>query len=158
LVGCANGAVLSTTAKQFNAHNNMKKSIHSFQTLLAMMIAILGIAFSAQAANLSDKDKQFLTGYEKVGTALVADDLSSAKSAARDLGQEGGDIAKAGSLKEARASFEKLSDRAKTLAAGQSGYHVFHCPMLKKDWVQSSTAAANPYGGKEMIRCGEIQK
>ena|ERR1700676_3648589 len=136
----------------------MKKPIYNFRTILAATIAITAIAFSAQAANLSDKDKQFLVGYEKVHTALAADDLSTAKSAAKDLGEEGGDIAKAGSLKDARAGFEKLSTRAKTLAAGQSGYHVFHCPMLNKDWVQSSTTVANPYGGKEMVGCGEIQK
>lgn len=126
--------------------------------MLAAAIAITAIAVSAQAANLSDKDKQFLTGYEKVHTALAADDLSAAKSAAKDLGEEGSDIAQAGSLKDARAGFEKLSNRAKTLVAGQSGYHVAHCPMLNKDWVQTSTTIANPYGGKEMIACGEIQK
>lgn len=136
----------------------MKKSTYTFLTPFAAAFAITVIASSAQAANLTDKDKQFLAGYEKVHTALVADDLSSAKSAAKDLGDEGSAVATAGSLKDARASFEKLSDRAKTLAAGESGYHVFHCPMLKKDWVQSSTTVANPYGGKEMLGCGEIQK
>jgi hypothetical protein len=136
----------------------MKKTINNFRTMLAAAIAITAIAVSAQAANLSDKDKQFLTGYEKVHTALAADDLSAAKSAAKDLGEEGSDIAQAGSLKDARAGFEKLSNRAKTLVAGQSGYHVAHCPMLNKDWVQTSTTIANPYGGKEMIGCGEIQK
>ena len=136
----------------------MKKTINNFKTMLAATIAITAIAVSAQAANLSDKDKQFLTGYEKVHTALAADDLSAAKSAAKDLGEEGSDIAQAGSLKDARAGFEKLSNRAKTLVAGQSGYHVAHCPMLNKDWVQTSTTIANPYGGKEMIACGEIQK
>ena len=136
----------------------MKKSINNFRTVLAATIAITAIAVSARAANLSDKDKQFLAGYEKVHTALAADDLSTAKSAAKDLGEEGSDIAQAGSLKDARTGFEKLSNRAKTLVAGQTGYHVFHCPMLKKDWVQSSTTVANPYGGKEMASCGEIQK
>jgi hypothetical protein len=136
----------------------MKKSINNLRTVLAAALAITAMAFFAQAANLSDKDKQFLAGYEKVHTALVADDLSGAKSAAKDLGDEGSKVATAGSLKDARASFEKLSNRAKTLVAGQSGYHVVHCPMLKKDWVQTSTTVANPYGGKEMASCGEIQK
>ena len=136
----------------------MKKTIYNFRTLLAATIAITAIAVSAQAANLSDKDKQFLAGYEKVHTALAADDLSTAKSAAKDLGEEGSDVAQAGSLKDARAGFEKLSNRAKTLVTGQSSYHVAHCPMLNKDWVQTSTTIANPYGGKEMIGCGEIQK
>jgi hypothetical protein len=30
--------------------------------------------------------------------------------------------------------------------------------MLKKDWVQTSTTVANPYAGKDMVSCGEIQK
>ena len=136
----------------------MKKSIYNFRTLLAAALAMTVIAFSAQAANLSDKDKQFLAGYEKVHTALAADDLGSVKSAAKDLGEEGGGIANVGSLKDARAAFEKLSSRAKTLVAGHSGYHVVHCPMLNKDWVQTSTTVANPYGGKGMVGCGEIQK
>ena len=136
----------------------MTKTIYNFRTLLAATIAITAIAVSAAAANLSDKDKQFLAGYEKVHTALAADDLSTAKSAGKDLGEEGNDIAKAGSLKDARAGFEKLSSRAKTLVTGQSGYHVAHCPMLNKDWVQTSTTISNPYGGKEMASCGEIQK
>ncbi len=91
----------------------MKKSTYNLRTLLAAAIAIMAIGFSAQAANLSDKDKQFLAGYEKIHTALVADDLSSAKAAAKDLGVEVSDIAKAGSLKDARSAFEKLSSGAK---------------------------------------------
>jgi len=61
-------------------------------------------------------------------------------------------------FEDARAAFEKLSAKAKELAAGQSGYHVYHCPMLNKDWVQTSNSVANPYGGKDMVSCGEIQK
>jgi hypothetical protein len=149
---------LSTTKNNSTHITKMTKSIHSFQIMLAVAVAILGIAFPTQAANLSDKDKQFLAGYEKVHTALATDDLSGAKSAAKELGEEGSDIAKAGSLKDARTGFEKLSSRARTLVAGQSGYHVFHCPMLKKDWVQTSTTVANPYGGKDMVGCGQIKE
>jgi hypothetical protein len=57
-----------------------------------------------------------------------------------------------------RAAFEKLSDKARQLVTGQSGYYVVNCPMLKKDWVQTSEKIANPYGGKEMATCGEIKK
>lgn len=126
--------------------------------MLAVALAITALAATTQAANLTDKDKQFLAGYEKVHVALAADDLPGAKTAATDLGEDGNDIAKATSLKEARTTFEKLSSRAKSLVAGQSSYHVFHCPMLNKDWVQTSTTTSNPYGGKDMATCGEMQK
>jgi|SRR5205814_1137152 len=125
-------------------------------TLVAVCLALTSA--TAGAATLSDKDKQFLAGYEKAHTALAADDLSGAKAAGSDLGTEGAELSKSSSLKDARAAFEKLSVKAKQLAAGQSDYHVYHCPMLNKDWVQTSTTTANPYGGKEMVSCGEIKK
>jgi hypothetical protein len=142
----------STTTKK------MKISQHKLTTLFSATIAFAMIASLGYAANLSDPDKKFLTSYEKIHVALAADDLASAKAAATELGDSGSDIAKANSLKDARTGFEKLSARAKTIAAGQSGYHVAHCPMLNKDWVQTSTTISNPYGGKDMVSCGEIKK
>ena len=138
--------------------SKMKNPINRFQILLVPTIAFAAFTFSARAATLSDQDKQFLAGYEKIHAALAADDLAATKTAAKDLGGEGADIANSASLKDARVSFEKLNARAKTLVAGQSGYYLVHCPMLKKDWVQTSTAIANPYAGKEMATCGEIRK
>jgi hypothetical protein len=122
------------------------------------LAAICAALSSASAATLSDKDKQFLSGYEKAHTALAADDLNGAKAAANDLGSEGAELSKSSSMKEARTAFEKLSAKAKQLAAGQPGYYVYYCPMLKKDWVQISTTTANPYAGKDMVGCGQIQK
>jgi hypothetical protein len=136
----------------------MKNFNRDLAIVLAGLTAFACAISFAMAATLSDNDKQFLAGYEKVRAALAADDLSTAKAAAKEIGDGGGEITKAASLKDARASFEKLSTRAKAIVAGQSGYYVAHCPMLKKDWVQTSDKISNPYGGKEMVTCGEIQK
>jgi hypothetical protein len=124
--------------------------------LVAVCVALTSA--TAGGATLSDKDKQFLAGYDKAHGALAADDLNGAKAAGGELGTEGAELSKSSSLQDARVAFEKLSVKAKQLAAGQPGYHVYHCPMLKKDWVQTSTTTANPYGGKEMVSCGEIKK
>src|SRR5438270_5994014 len=121
--------------------------------LITLIAVCIGFAGLIEAAPLSDADQQFLARYEKVRNGLAADDLGAAKTAAGDLGDEGADLAKSSSLKDARAAFEKLSDKAKQLAAGQTGYYVAHCPMLKKDWVQTSEKIANPYWGKEMVTC-----
>ena len=135
----------------------MKKN--RIKNLIMFVAAGVAVAVvTARAATLSDKDRQFLAGYEKAHTALAADDLSAAKAAAGELGTEGAELSKSSSLKEARAAFEKLSAKVKQLAARQPGYYVYHCPMLKKDWVQTSTTTANPYAGKDMVGCGEIQK
>jgi hypothetical protein len=77
--------------------------------ILIIPFLVLGAAL-IQAAPLSDNDKQFLARYEKVRSALAADDLPSAKTAASDLGDEGAALAKSNSLKEARIAFDKLSE------------------------------------------------
>ncbi len=137
----------------------MKLNYKNISALFAAMaLAFIGFSASLHAAALSDQDKQFLTAYGKAHDALVVDDPAGAKQAAADLGPAGADLSKSKSLDQARSAFGKLSDKAVKLAAGQSGYYVAHCPMKNKDWVQTSTTIANPYGGKDMISCGQIKK
>jgi poly-gamma-glutamate capsule biosynthesis protein CapA/YwtB (metallophosphatase superfamily) len=111
-----------------------------------------------RAADLTASDKQFLAGYEKVRAALAADDLAGAKKAAGELGNDSAAITAADKIATARASFAKLSEHAITLVTGQPGYYVVNCPMLKKDWVQTSDKISNPYAGKEMLTCGVVKK
>lgn len=127
-------------------------------TFLMSALALVSMISLLSAADLTDQNKQFLSAYDKVHHALVADDLASARKAAADLGAPGAELAKSKSLDEARAAFAKVSIEAEKLAAGQSGYYVMNCPMKKKDWVQTSAKVENPYGGKEMLTCGEVKK
>jgi hypothetical protein len=127
-------------------------------TFFTSAIALVALTAPLSAAPLTDQNKQFLSTYEKIHHALVADDLPGAQKAAADLGPSGADLTKSKSLVEARNAFTGLSTEATKLAAGQPGYYVVHCPMLKKDWVQTSDKVANPYGGAGMIGCGEIKK
>ena len=132
--------------------------MNKLKILAALALSLGFIHTSASAANLNYQDKKFLSAYAKAGAALATDNLESAKAAAPELGDAGADLGKSSSLKDARAAFEKISERAKQLATGQADYYVVHCPMLKKDWVQTSTTIANPYAGKAMLTCGEIKK
>lgn len=127
-------------------------------TATTSAIALLGFAAAVWAAALSDQDKQFLARYDKVHHALIADDLAGAKKAATELGAADEQLSKSNSLADARSAFGKLSGQAEKLAAGQSGYYVMHCPMKNADWVQTSAKVENPYGGKEMLTCGEVKK
>jgi hypothetical protein len=127
-------------------------------TLFTGAMALVTFVGPVSAAPLTDQNKQFLNAYEKVHQALVGDDLAGAQKAAAELGPSGADLTKSKSLQEARNAFARLSDEAKTLVAGQPGYYVVYCPMVKKEWVQNSDKVANPYAGKEMISCGEIKR
>ena len=103
--------------------------------------------------------EKFLIPYEQVLKALVQDDLPAAKQAAHALPEgAGNDLENAKDIKAARDAFATLSQTAEKMAAGVPGYHVFYCPMAKKDWVQQSTTVANPYEGKEMLTCGVEKK
>jgi|SRR5882724_13494021 len=125
---------------------------------VASAVALVAFASPLSASPLVDQDKKFLVAYEKVHAALVADDLAGARKPAAELGTAGDELSKSTSLDEARKAFSKLSAQAEKLAAGQTGFYVVHCPMLNKDWVQTSDKIANPYGGKDMTTCGEIKK
>ncbi len=35
--------------------------------------------------------------------------------------------------------------------------YVYHCPMSKGDWVQTTREKANPYYGFQMLKCGELK-
>ncbi len=128
---------------------------------LTRFATIALLAMSAKlsyAADLSAQDKQFLDGYEKVRSALAADDVEGAKKAAVELGEQGAALSSSDKLSTVRSEFEKLSSRAIELGRGQDGYYVVNCPMLKKDWLQTSTKISNPYAGKSMPDCGVIKK
>src|SRR5207249_9169156 len=112
--GCASAPPLINN-RNSNHNQKMKISKHKLTTVFSAAIVFGIIASVGDAAALSDQDKKFLTSYEKIHTALAADDLTGAKAAAIELGDSGTDIAKANSLQEARSAFEKLSGRAKTM-------------------------------------------
>ena len=133
---------------------NKTNRLHAAVAACLLVILTTGL----RAADLSESDKQFLTGYEQIRAALAADNLADAKKAAAVLGEEGAPLAKSDSIVSARKEFTTLSERAIKLAAGQEGYYVVNCPMLKKDWVQTSDKIANPYAGSSMLTCGVIRK
>ena len=120
----------------------------------------------AGEATLTPAQKQFLTQYETVRAALAADDLTAAKKAAAVLAADkttaapgAADLAKSGSIKDARDAFKKLSAHAAMVATQQPGYFVMACPMVPEGtWVQLTKKVENPYMGAAMLGCGAIKK
>ncbi len=123
---------------------------------LALLIAPLA---SHAAQPLSADDLKFMTIYEQVLKALVTGNANAVKDAAHALpGGAGEDILKSSDLKAEREAFAVLSQTAEKKVAGNPDYHVFYCPMAKKDWVQTTTTVANPYMGDDMLTCGVEKK
>ncbi len=130
---------------------NLKLTVLSITLAGSTLVSLL-------AAPLTPGDRDYLVDYKKVRAALAAEDLVGAREAAKTLENDGAALAQSRSLGVARDQFAQLSAKAEKLAHGQPGFYVMHCPMAKKDWVQTSEQIANPYYGKAMSKCGELKK
>ena len=99
------------------------------------------------------------------GVAENADVVSKAVQADANLlpaevGTRAETLAKASDLKSARAAFKPLSDSLiKYLAdhKAKDAYVQVYCPMAKASWLQADKNVNNPYLGRAMSECGEIQ-
>lgn len=135
--------------------------------LLLVAGFVLGLGRLAAADSMKmDMKNEILSSYTKVASALAADDLAAAKTAAKEVAEhatmsdknkaiaaKANAVAKAAKIEEARDAFKALSDAVVPLAAGDKKYTVMNCPMAG-DWVQVGKDVKNPYMGKAMLTCG----
>lgn len=139
-------------------------------TLRTLVVLVLASGLAVVSALARENSSILLPLYERVATALSADDLAGAKAAARNLAAEAATaqpgaladsataVTRAGDLGQARTSFKALSAEAIALARHTKGYFILTCPMAQADWVQGTPEVANPYLGKEMLACGEVKE
>lgn len=125
---------------------------------------------AAAPAPAAENQLALLPLYEKVASALCADDLTATKAAARILATEAvrlhhdgiagpaAAVAGADGIAAARMSFKALSTATVALAQHVKGYFILTCPMAQADWVQSAREVANPYLGKDMLTCGTVKE
>lgn len=139
--------------------------------MLSFAVVFNSILFFASYAYAADDDatKAALTSYEQVRAALASDNLDGAKQAAAALTEQaaaikndpiatGADaLAKSSDLETARKHFKTISQGIIPLVKDKPGYYVIHCPMANASWVQTDKTVQNPYYGKAMLRCGNIQ-
>ncbi|MGI8602239.1 MAG: DUF3347 domain-containing protein [Verrucomicrobiales bacterium] len=111
-----------------------------------------------------------LKAYHKVHEQLAKDDLPAAQKAATELAAKADaakseslakharELAKSSSLDSVREHFKAVSQDCIKMAEGIEGQHLFHCPMVKADWLQTDMKVSNPYMGKKMPDCGALKK
>lgn len=134
------------------------------------------VAHAADNSALMEPAKSVFNHYLKIQTALAHDSMKSVSENAgaianavksdkmkmlpSEVATEAGALASAKDLKAARAAFKPLSDSLiKYLADhnAKGAYVKVYCPMAEASWLQADKNVANPYLGKEMPTCGEIQ-
>jgi len=110
-----------------------------------------------QAALASDS----LTGVAENAKAIAKAVQGEAKILPASVGAQAEALAQAPDLSSARAAFKPLSDTLiKYLADNHAkdAYVQVYCPMAQARWLQKDQNVNNPYMGKDMSGCGEIQK
>ena len=113
--------------------------------------------------------------YESIRASLAKDDARGAKRTAANFQREsvasaaaGADttvstsvakIAAATALEPEREAFRAWSAYVIALTKNVEGFYVIHCPVPGcGDWLQTDPNVDNPYMGKSMHDCGEVQK
>ena len=124
--------------------------------------------------SLPAPDVEMLRQYESIRSALAHDDLRAAKRTAADF-QKGSaataanmnspvapavaKIAAAAALEPQREAFRTWSTYVIALTKDVQGFYVVHCPVPGcGDWLQTDPNVDNPYMGKAMHDCGEVEK
>ena len=146
-----------------------------------LTVAVLGCGCGHGArrthpqTSLSAPDREMLQQYETIRALLARDDFRSAKRTAAgfqhasqtpapaDTKSPGADgeaaIAAANTLSAQRDAFRAWSAQVISLTKEVEGFYVIHCPLPNcGDWLQTDANVDNPFMGKAMHDCGEVEK
>jgi len=131
----------------------MKKLI----VLLALTFPLLAnpALFSKYESVRQSLLKEDLAGAKKHAAALATDAKTAKNATVAELAQS---VAKSNDLDGARRSFSMLSDELIKVRNTTKGARpaVYHCPMVKKSWLQPKGQIGNPYDSA-MAMCGVLK-
>lgn len=134
------------------------------------LVALSFISASAFAASpRSDEMKEVLGSYLKIQEALSSDSLDQVQIEAakivkravdREIKAPAQSLSHDTKIDTARSNFKRLSVAMDRWAANAKpdGVQRMTCPMASAPWIQKRGETKNPYYGKQMQSCGEVQK
>jgi hypothetical protein len=129
------------------------------RTLLALLVTLPLFAntslFTKYEATRQGFLKLSLKDVKGGATAFAAE---ARKAKQNDLAKEADAVAKSADLDNARVAFAKLSESMIKLQAKTEGKRpaVYHCPMIRKAWLQPKGTVGNPYD-TAMALCGALK-
>lgn len=137
----------------------------------AFVAVVLGAVLlgGSASAHSDKKEAAVLESYLKIQEALASDSLSGVSVAAKAIEKNAANseiknaakkLASDKTLDSARKHFKALSAPMERWAKEEKpeGVDRVTCSMAKASWLQKRGAVKNPYYGREMSGCGEIQK
>jgi hypothetical protein len=114
--------------------------------------------YEAIRADLA-KDSFRDTRYDAARYVKASEGSKPSGTAQATVMEQVGKIASAPGLEPQREAFRAWSAYVIGLTQGVAGFYVIHCPLPGcGDWLQTNPQVDNPYMGKSMHDCGEVQK
>ncbi|MBY0472142.1 DUF3347 domain-containing protein [bacterium] len=121
------------------------------------------------ASSKGDAMNEVLSSYLKIQEALASDSLDQVQIEAAKIVKRATDkeikapaqsLSRDATLEAARSDFKRLSTAMDKWAATTKpeGVQRMTCPMVNAPWIQKRGETKNPYYGKQMQSCGEVQK
>ena len=156
LVGALGAIGVTTFATKLSAADGAESATAN-PALTGPVKSVFDHYLKIQAALANDS----LTGVAENAKAIAKAVQGEAKILPASIGAQAEALSQTSDLSSARAAFKPLSDTLiKYLADshGKDAYVQVYCPMAQASWLQKDETVNNPYMGRRMAGCGEIQK
>lgn len=144
---------------------------------LIFVLAALLLAAGSTPARAADLPTTLMDPYLRIHVSLADDRMEGVIASAKAISDQAlklganaqpvvksaTKLAAAKDLTAARTAFGELSEAMSAYAKATGAtfgpdINLVICPMLHKPWLQKGTKVTNPYYGKSMLTCGDIQK
>ena len=151
------------TTKTEQPNQVIQKDSASIQHVLTEYLKLKNALVADKSKEAAEAGNSLKAALDKMGGDLMtasgqkafADLGGDTKIHAEHIGSAGGNI------KQQREYFQKLSkniyDLVKAFGATQTLYKDY-CPMVKAIWLSEIKPIKNPYYGKSMLTCGNVQE
>ncbi|MBI4925731.1 MAG: DUF3347 domain-containing protein [Bdellovibrio sp.] len=137
--------------------------------VFVLLCGVLSLNINAAKPTLDPVMTSVLDSYLKIHGALAADTTQGVSEAAQtitktapttQLKKASLTLSKEKDLKTMRERFKDLSEHMVKWARIQkpADIQITFCSMANARWLQKTGSVKNPYYGKEMLECGEIEK
>lgn len=148
----------------------MKINLYRKRNIAVLIAMLLGVTLAHAKIEGQKKDSAMgaaLVNYLKIQETLASDSTQGVGELAQAISVQAPKLKKVSlalaqekEIKPMREHFKDLSSLMVLWAKVEkpAGVQIVTCSMANGSWLQKTGAVRNPYYGKGMLECGEIEK
>ena len=161
LLVCAFSFGIFAESSRFIKEDTASQS--SFEYLLSLYYNVKDALVNSDPSAAASKADELVNAIQKIDIkSLTATEHKAFMPLQDKLSADAKDISQSKDLAKQRIYFASLSDNfyslAKAVKLSTEPIYYDYCPMKKHYWLSSESKIQNPYYGKAMPTCGEVQE